>query len=490
MSIFCIFLGPLGFTSDVFAQTNTVVSQDFSELDRFITSGMEQTDMPGIAVSIIEDGDVLFSKGYGIASNDGRPVTDKTQFQIGSGSKSFTALAILQLVDEGRLELDRPIRDYIPDFRPSDQQRSSEITTRHLLTHRSGLSAIDGNRYQYERYAESDTLAIAIDRFNSARLRTDPGQKFEYSNANYAILGHLLEVIDNASFEDIIDSRIFQPLGMTRSYVQRHPIDQSLEASGYRHFFGMNLETRFTSSRMMAPANGVVSTVEDLGKYLTALSKAETDMLSPYSRDAMFAGLPAFKNTDYGFGWGIERHSEKAFVSHEGLNSGFKSVIGFYPETGQTYVVLSNRSSGVSDSFVLSILDVALHRSPLDFEYKRSSYLTVLGLCFVSVVLLGGLYFNVYVWKKGLRQKQNARRSGWKRVKVFVGAFVLFAVSYLTWVLLPSINDITLRSIYPFYPDLAVGLGATGAIALIWGSFLLVTFLYGLKKQITQEKMG
>ena len=167
------------------------------------------TAVPGLAVAVMQDGVVLHLKGYGIAGPDGRPATAQTSFRTGSISKSFTALVILQLAAERKLDLDDPVVKHIPTFRTVDKAVSDRITIDHLVTHHSGLTTLAGNRHHAPADRDGEGPKDVVADLAFEELAADPGSIFQYSNANYVILTHLIELLDGQPFEQALASRIF-----------------------------------------------------------------------------------------------------------------------------------------------------------------------------------------------------------------------------------------------------------------------------------------
>ncbi|RME87258.1 MAG: class A beta-lactamase-related serine hydrolase, partial [Anaerolineae bacterium] len=164
---------------------------DFATLDTYLAAQAHADRIPALAVGIVRDGNVVYTAGYGRA-NDGTPVTPQTPFVIGSVSKGFTALAIMQLVASGRLDLDAPIQTYLPWFTLADPQAATQITIRHLLNQNSGLGYNDSTRPMWDRPGEF-TLEARLRQLADLSLRRAPGTDFEYSNYNYMLLGAVVE---------------------------------------------------------------------------------------------------------------------------------------------------------------------------------------------------------------------------------------------------------------------------------------------------------
>ena len=187
---------------------------DFEEMDAFVQSHMQDRGIPGVAVTVIRGDQVVHQRGFGVADPSGRPVTPQTLFRIGSNSKSFTALAIMQLVEQGRVDLDAPAQRYLPWFRLADAEASAQITVAQLLYHTSGIpgSAL------YDSFTDrSLTLEQYVRDLSSIRTNRPVGSSYEYSNANYNVAGLIVEAVSGQSYSSFVKQHIFDPLQMTRS---------------------------------------------------------------------------------------------------------------------------------------------------------------------------------------------------------------------------------------------------------------------------------
>ena len=195
---------------------NTVsvnATKDLPNIDSYITTTIQRNNIPGLALAITQGDQITFSKGYGTAGN-GRIVTPDTPFYIGSQSKSFTALAIMQLVEQGKLDLDAPVQTYLPWFRVADPQASQKITIRHLLQHTSGLSEA-GYVSNFPPDTDLETLVRDLSR---AKIGAPVGTKMQYFNPGYDTLGLIIETVSGQSYGDFINEHIFAPLKMTNSF--------------------------------------------------------------------------------------------------------------------------------------------------------------------------------------------------------------------------------------------------------------------------------
>lgn len=185
---------------------------EFAAIERFVQHEMAVQRIPGLALGIVEHGRTTYVRGFGEADDSGRSVTPQTPFVIGSLSKSFTALAVMQLVQEGKLELDAPVRRYLPWFRVADERASGQITVRHLLNQTGGLSTKTGRSFQGNGDPSDDALQTAVRKLSSAELTAPVGQKHQYSTINYSVLGLIVQTVTGRSYESYVQSNILDPL--------------------------------------------------------------------------------------------------------------------------------------------------------------------------------------------------------------------------------------------------------------------------------------
>jgi CubicO group peptidase (beta-lactamase class C family) len=281
----------------------------FAAFDAYLRSQMKAARIPGLALGIVQDGQIVHLQGFGRADSFGRAFTPQTPWFIGSNSKSFTALAVMQLAEAGTVDLDAPVRRYIPWFGVADPQASRRITVRHLLNQTSGLSERAGRGAAVA--AGMQALEPAVRALATVGLARPPGAAFEYSNLNYTTLGLVVERAAGEPFDAYLRRHIFEPLQMHHTYTTVAPAQRDGLACGYRYWFGVPVAFDATA-RGTLPAGGIISTAEDMCHYLAMylaggyyegkvlLSPAGiAQMLQPGHRQAKGACAGA----GYGMGW-------------------------------------------------------------------------------------------------------------------------------------------------------------------------------------------
>jgi CubicO group peptidase (beta-lactamase class C family) len=322
------------------------VAKLLAGFDTEVEAARVDWEVPGIAVGIIQEGQIVHAKGYGHrAINSKQPVTPRSVFAVGSVTKSFTAAVLATLVDEGKLEWDRPVREYLAWFRLFDPVATELITPRDLLCHRSGLP-----RHDFIRFAVPLARKDLVYRLRYLEPSKSFRSTYQYQNLMYVTAGFLAGELAGSSWEQLVRQRIFQPLGMTGSTVavsdSRQLPDFALPHE--RREGNITPEDFYDYQRFGVGPNGAVnSSVDDMLKYLqfhiegrTAggreiISRAQMrEMHSPQ----MTMGLSG----EYGLGWIVGTRVGKRFIHHGGSITGFQAWAGFLPQEKLGVVVLTN----------------------------------------------------------------------------------------------------------------------------------------------------
>ncbi len=256
---------------------------DIAAIDVYVATQMRSMRIPGFALGIVRGNQVVYLRGYGVADPVGKPVTPQTPFIIGSITKSFTALALMQLVEQGKVELDAPVQRYIPWFRLADHDASARLFLRHLLYHTSGISRFVGRELLVGRGDAS--LEERVRELSSVRFLHPVGEVFQYSNVNYLVIGLVIEMVSRQPYWEYIRKHIFTPLEMHHSFVSEADARQDGMAHGYRWWFGVPFPANVPYPSDVLPAGFLLSSAEDMAHYLIAHINCgqygEVSVLSP-----------------------------------------------------------------------------------------------------------------------------------------------------------------------------------------------------------------
>ena len=347
-----------------------------AEIDS-LCSGIFPEDGPGAAVLVFEKDKVIFEKGYGLADLDTKaPIDGNTSFNIASVSKQFTAIAILQLVEEGRLKLTDSVAEFFPEFRHSLWK---EVRIKDLLSHSSGVPDERGYLTREQKIVGDEELATEYMK-DLDHLHFLPGTAYEYINPTYVLLGKIVERVTGEPFTEYVDRHIFIPAGMDRTvYFDRdrqdlipsmaHGYDYSDESDRwYEYDFG---EETFFATR---PDGGIYTSVREFVKWEKALR--DNSLLGPeltneaMSPHTLVSGSPWSDyqnrpNTWYGYGWFIEPATETTppRVYHTGDNGGFKIMAARYPDQNVLILVFANRADWDRYALLLALEGIVLRAS-------------------------------------------------------------------------------------------------------------------------------
>lgn len=294
-------------------------------------------ELPGVAALVVKDGQPILRKGYGMASVElGVPIRPEHVFRIGSTTKLFTATAIMQLVDEGKLALDAPVARYLPASPP----HWNKVTIRHLLTHTSGIPNLSmDSGYWRTTVRLEHTPEELVAPVRSRPLDFEPGTKFVYNNTGYNLLGLVIEKVAGQGYYDVIDTRIAKPLGLKHTVAGTDKALIPGLVTGYQA--GPKPAWMLASSNLYA-AGGLVSTVDELAAFMLALQAGR--LVSPASVKLMNAShvLPDGKATGYGLGTWVRTVNGKQLVGHGGYIFNFYSQLEMDIDSRIVAVTLHN----------------------------------------------------------------------------------------------------------------------------------------------------
>jgi CubicO group peptidase (beta-lactamase class C family) len=319
-------------------------------IDRFVQEWMGANGVPGLAVAVTRDARVVHLRGYGDAG-DGRPVNPDTQFLVASLSKSFTALAVLQLVEAGRVSLDRPIAAYLPGFTVADRPRAGRITVRMLLNHTSGMADAG---FPGMTLPQPTTIAGRVASLRAAELVSEPGTAFHYFEPNYAVLARLVEVVSGRPFSAYLRSHVLDPLAMTATTsvvtTPQAPSAAPDLARGHLLAFGVPI-ARKELDGYLGGSSGVISTARDMASWLILHNQQGTfqgqSLLSPHGIQLLHTP-PRGIDTSYAMGW-VRQPGTPPVVEHSGVLSTFSAEQALLPNGRYGIVVLANAYSGLID---------------------------------------------------------------------------------------------------------------------------------------------
>ncbi|MGX9902069.1 serine hydrolase domain-containing protein [Arthrobacter sp. SA17] len=461
--------------------------QGYEALDRFLREQIDGIGIPGAAVVVVQHGVQVHSAAFGDAES-GRPMTAQTPVLLASTTKSLTTIAVMQQVEAGRLELDEPAQTYLPWFTLKDS-RSSEITVRHLLHQASGMATKD-TAFESSTAHDPAALEDGVRALSDSALAGVPGEAFGYANANFNILGLLVETVSGQPFGEYMEQHVFEPLEMVHGHTSKAAAREDNVAVGHSLWFGSFwLPTEVPAGTTGMPSTTMFASAEDKSHELIALLDegryGDRRILQPESVEAILEPLVRIdESKEYAMGWFTRPLVESVdaalqpdpdtlpvLVEHQGEWGNSHTYQALVPasDLGVVLMINGNDTSAPSrlkaiDTNVLRILH---GQSPIptvvpEDWLQRYSWAVSLGLLLLELLSLW-LSFRVL-----LRPGSGARR-WWPPTVLGAAALVLDAFAlWLCFIYAPTKFDTNLAVIVRQFPDVGLTLVPVLALAIIW----------------------
>ncbi|MEC0088986.1 serine hydrolase domain-containing protein [Paenibacillus macquariensis] len=373
-------------TSNAYGST-TLLPETAHTIDKEIEENMTRFNIPGMAFVLADENGNAYVKGYGRSEwGSTERVDPTTNFHIGSISKVFTSLAIMQLRDQGLVKLDAPVTQYLPWFATKDISLSSRITIKDLLNHTSGLPS-RLNTHDVEG-SDPDHIASQIERkLHNVQLVATPGTTYEYTNMNYDLLQLLLEKVTKQSFPEYMSQHVFKPLGMTRTVYALGDILPN-SATGHRYIWGNIQPFHEQLSYATLGSAGLTTNAEDFGKYISFLLGRSSEGNSSVLRSETLLEMhtPAIydQSTGFGFGWEVSPNT----IEKKGGLPGFTANLIIFPNRSYGFALLSNTKQDITDHTNFNISRILEGNSPTYLSKQNFPAITPInkGILMVSTL--------------------------------------------------------------------------------------------------------
>ncbi|MCF8367241.1 MAG: serine hydrolase [Bacteroidales bacterium] len=365
------------------AQQNTT-NKELKELASFYETARLDWKVPGLAVAIVKDGEMIFAEGFGVRNIEtNEPVDSKTMFPIASNTKAFTAAALAILVDEGKIDWDDKVMEYLPGFKLYDPYVSENLTIRDLLTHRSGLATFSGDLLWYgSNYSRGEVMRRA--RF----LKPVYGfrENFGYSNIMYIAAGEIIPVITGKSWDNFVKEKFFIPLQMQHSITSTNDLPKfDNVASPHTDYQEKVIPVEYLNWDNVAPAGAIISNVEDVSQWLKLqLNRGiwnNDTIFTPQRSKEMWSqntvlNISGFSEQtwpstffkSYGLGWSLSNYLGHKIVAHSGGYDGMISYTCMVPDQNLGFVILTNKNSSLYYPLMYKTLDVFLNGGNTDWS--------------------------------------------------------------------------------------------------------------------------
>ncbi len=397
--------------TDATARSN---APDVARIDAFVRAQVARHGIPGLALAVVDGDQIIHLGGYGKADQSGRPVTPQTPFIVASASKPLTALAVMQLVEAGKVELDAPVQRYLPEFRVADPVASQQITVRHLLLHTSGipLTACDTRE-------NANTLEQFVAELQTVQLDAPVGTRHNYCSGNYNVLGRMIEVVSGQSFGAYMQQQVFVPLEMRHSFASEQDAQRDGLVQNYQWVFGLPVPAFYRYNPSQLPSGYLIASAEDMAHFLIAQLNegrfSDARVLSPDGIAAMQArGVSRGAGSgEYGLGLVNELIGGVPAVGHDGAHFDARTFVFMQPETQRGAVLLLNAGGiPVAEMTAYKELRDGVARLLAGQEPAPAS-LSLPTLYLIVNTVLAGLFalalwplLRVRRWKQRLRQQQ------------------------------------------------------------------------------------
>ena len=445
---------------------------------------IEKYKTPDAAFVVTRNDTVIFQL-------DKNPQNKNINYYIGSCSKSFTALALLQLADARKINLDTPIKQYLPWFELKDRNYNNQITVRHLLNQTSGFKTINGffDFITTDQSIYESKLAAYI---KTIELQSPPGAAFNYCNLNYVLAGLIITHVTNETYASYLKRNILSKIGMHNTFASSRESETTKLIPGYQYCFNLfELPAKRPYSDFFIPQGLISSNTTDLSAYLNCIrnnciTKKGDTLLSTSSYNLYTTPL----KEGYAMGWmgnkiafnsAFNRQYEIPFIYHTGLNKNYNAVLAIYPDKNISIVVLSNINSMEFSKEAMNIILSGTINKPYKSGYSME-ILERTALLIVLILLTAGLFYNIYRWKKfnfriGLTTKPAAV------IRLVAGLML----SIIPLFIIPRMNNISLSSLLSWIPDFGYGLIIASGVGFISSIIRFeATFAKNYKKEMQE----
>jgi len=476
--IICI-LCILPFTStDKFSATISDRDQKIKQIEVEIENNMKTHDIPGMAFALVDFNGIIYFKGFGTLDirEDTQQIDENTNFNLGSLSKVFTTIAIMQLQEKGLLRIEDPVVNYLPWFKTSDDLMSNQITIKHLLNHSSGLPS-HLNVHEVKSVDRREIKIQISDKLRNVMLVAKPGETFEYTNMNTDLLQIIIEEVSNVPFTKYMDENIFKPLGMNRTgYFTFDDQHLSNTAIGHRYHWGKIKPYKEELVYATSSSAGLSSNVTDLAKFMMCLLNEGVTPMGNLIRSNSINEV--FQANNYGMGYNWYIYPQNMYM--EGGLPGFTSTMVLNSDKSFGLVLLSNSKQDITFHSGFNLFRIVEGGTPKpllgeDFPKVKSAAKIILSItifiCTILIYLVGTTFYNL---AKGRHTVTFVKPSFSKFCMIILLLALYFGVMYYIYVLFPYYVGVPSLFDFQKEPDVTSGLMI---LSIMYTLLSLVLFL-------------
>ncbi len=343
---------------------------DMNKIDEFIKKMMLYHDIPGLAVGIGQDEELIVNKSYGYRNIETKDILkDNEIFHMASVTKLLVGTSIMQLVEKGEIDIENTVIKYVP-YLKIDDERFKDITVKEMMSHISGMPDIDD--YEWDRpQTDEGALERFVRSITDLKLLWDPGHKFQYSNVAYEILGDVISKVSGLSFEDYVAENIFKPLGMNKTTLLtfERPEGEVVKPHTKDENKNVIISNIFPYNRAHGPSSTLTSNVEDLSKWAFAcLNKGEKDgvrILNEETFDKMWTPVKEINEREnIGLSWFLRSHKDRKVYGHEGSDIGFRTSFAILPEENMFVSIHTNTQEAPTRRIQKGVMDILFGFEP------------------------------------------------------------------------------------------------------------------------------
>jgi CubicO group peptidase (beta-lactamase class C family) len=445
---------------------------------------MKSTGIPGVALAIVHGDQIVHMQGFGVADSSGRPVTPQTPMMLASLNKPIIGVAIMQLVESGRLALDAPVQQYLSYFRVADEAASAQITVRHLLQHTSGLPEKAGAENAWVKDDSPGALEARVRELSTIQLISAPGADYHYANPNYQTLALLIQQVSGQSYEAYMQEHVFAPLDMRQTFTSPEAAQPHGLAQGHRFIFGRPWPFVEPYDRGLA---GLTGSAEDVAHFLIVnLNDGRyggAQVLSAASLAEMHRPAVPVGDEIVAFDWFVYSSNGMTELRKGGDLASYKTNMALFLEDKWGFVVLINANDRFASRFgdlrvaglAIGVNSLMFGQQPPNLAGNAPLVLRVF-VALVAAVQLTGIVRSAMAFGRWRRQPGHSPQGPWGQAR-HIG---LPLMVNLVWGLLllagvPAlIGGFPLSFLQYLTPELGYFLTVSGWGALIWGSLRTV----------------
>ena len=449
----------------------------YAEIESFVQGEMAAQRVPGLALGIVEDGRVAYVRGFGKADDSGRAVTPQTPFIIGSVAKSFTALAIMQLVEANKIDLDAPVQRYLPWFRVADEKASAEITVRHLLNHTSGISTKTGRSYQGDGDTSDTALEQAVRKLKAPSCQHRSARSTSTAPSTTRFWASSCRRSPDSRTRATSRRRSSTRSRCTTRSRPRTAAQPAGLASGYNYAFGRPRASHQAFNRGLIPAGYLIASAEDMTHYVVSqLNGGRYEGASVLSSGGIAQlhrpAVPTPKeDTSYGMGWFVGPLNDIPVVHHQGETFNFHSNVVLIPKSQDGVVVLMNAensldlfTAGRMGTIAAGVASLVEGQEPPSPPSNIAIFIVFAALFALLVLQARGIAKSVSSLRR--RHVRRGRIGPWWRIGFSLVLSVVWAL--FVFVLVPKQLGLPLSIMANGFPDVVYLLIVSALVALVW----------------------